>query len=351
MSKSSGPVSVNVQAATATATASRAHGVGHQPHESAECRDRLKGFVLWGRWTHKSLWTPEQGFTLIKDYDPDEFSQVKEIPNRTQSSELYPFGGTEAHVLQEATHDAVLLGKLEVFHLKDKRDLTPLELFKEAQVKSAAFLAWAVELPWFKSFDAELPAQLTAMLAPVATEKPAPDDAHIFRREPGDIWTIRMGDEMLQLKELAGFIYIREAIRNPGKSMSFIDLFKALDMPPDEKIIIDADAPATLDGKARTQYQARLEELKEKRAQCLALDDEAGADHVETEIDKITEQLLTGFKKKTINKKIEDAVRKKIKSSLDKISLANPVIGQHFFDHMTMENLALMYRCATAWTT
>jgi len=159
MSKSSGPVSVNVEAGTATATASRAHGVAHQPHESAECH-RLKEFVNWKRWTAKSLWTPEQGFALVKDYDPDEFSQIQKISHRSQTDELYPFGGTEAHMLQDATHEAVLLGKLDVFHLKDKRDLTPLELFKEAQVKPAAFLEWAVELDWFKALGTELPEPL-----------------------------------------------------------------------------------------------------------------------------------------------------------------------------------------------
>jgi|GEM_PF-6723521 len=329
----------------------------HSPHAYIEQTimpeeaKALQNFVDWPYWAGKRLWTAEQGFTLLHRLDPKEFATIKRIPGRSQREDLYPFAATLAYELQELTNNAMEAGDLIFTAPPNFCELSPQDLFKKATLDPKHFLKWADGLAGH-TIPPELRHLLATVEAPASVEQLTPKDTHIFRKENGNIWTIRMDGEKLQLKELAGFIFLREALRNPGKSMSFFDLFKALELRPGEEISIDGDAPATLDKQARLQCQAKIEDLEEERRERLLLNDMAGADRVTSEIEELTEQLLAGFtKKRGPNKKIGDAVRKKIKTSVDKILTSNPVIGQHFVENVSTEHLALTYRCATSWLT
>lgn len=329
---------------------------GNSPHAYSEQTimpdgvSELIDFVDWKYWAAKLLWTAEQGFTLCSRLDPKEFAAIQVIPGRSQKAGLYPFAATHAHELQQVTYLAMLNGDLIFTAPTNFNELSPQELFKKATLDPKYFLRWADGLEGC-SIPPELRHLLTTVEASASVEQLTPQETHIFRKEKGNIWTIRMDGEKLRLKELAGFIYIREALRNPQKSMSFFDLFKALEIV-DNGMLIDKDVHTTPDEKARQEYKQRLETLEGERKKCLIGEDEAGAERVEAQIDIFNIELTSKYSKKGgKNKRINAKVRKNIADAIQRIENTNAAMGHHFLEKLEMKNLALNYNAELVWKT
>jgi hypothetical protein len=145
----------------------------------------------------------------------------------------------------------------------------------------------------------------------------------------GDLWAIRWGDApALRIKHVKGLQYLQPLIERPGCELHVIEL-AGIDHRP-------GDAGPLLDAQAKAAYRARLELLREARAEAEQLGDPARAEQAEAELAAIAEQLAgavgLGGRDRRAASDVERTrinVQRRLKDAIDRIAAADPVLGRY----------------------
>jgi len=152
-----------------------------------------------------------------------------------------------------------------------------------------------------------------------------------LRRE-GDVWAIRWGGTVARVKDSKGLRHLAVLLGRPGTEVHCLELAGA----PGRRAPVSADAAPLLDDRARAEYRQRLADLASDLDEAESFNDGERAAHVQAEIDAIVDQLAaaTGLGGRsrgevTDAERARVAVRRSMKSALDRVAAALPALGDH----------------------
>jgi hypothetical protein len=187
-------------------------------------------------------------------------------------------------------------------------------------------------------------APAVAPLMPVAA--PAIEGNALVR--DGQDWVAAFGGTTVRLRDAKGLAYLARLLAAPGREFHVGDLAAVTERPAragltarsvGDGMAIRAglgDAGPVLDDTAKRQYQARLSELEDERAEAAARGDEAAAARAEDEIDFLTRELASAFglggrarRAGDVDERIRKAVTNRIRESVAKIDRVHPALGRH----------------------
>ena len=159
-----------------------------------------------------------------------------------------------------------------------------------------------------------------------------------FQRE-GEYWTVEYEQSVLRLRDGKGMRILARLLADPGRPFAALDL-ERLGVPADRSIIravASSDAGELLDEDARRAYRVRVAELGDRieAAETEGKSDEAGL--LREEMDFIVRELSRAFglggrsrRAGSIAERSRLNVVRAVRSAMQRISLADPVLGAHF---------------------
>jgi len=167
-----------------------------------------------------------------------------------------------------------------------------------------------------------------------------------FRRD-GKFWTISYAGTSLRLKNAKGLHYVAYLLAHPGQRIHVHDLIEAVEgsaahrridaESEDLEIVPEIDGPRpTLDPRARSEYRARLRDVRAELDEAERMNDLGRCERLRTEIEIVGEELTgslgLGGRARAGGGSAERArgpVRKNIRSVVEKIRQAHPALGRH----------------------
>jgi tetratricopeptide (TPR) repeat protein len=113
----------------------------------------------------------------------------------------------------------------------------------------------------------------------------------------GRWWSLSLGGTSVRLPDTKGLCYLAELLRRPGAEQHALDLVDrvegvAADGPSRRSL---GDAGSLLDGRARTAYRRRIEELRADADEAMAEGRLEAAEAAETELEALVRQLAQAF--------------------------------------------------------
>jgi non-specific serine/threonine protein kinase len=122
--------------------------------------------------------------------------------------------------------------------------------------------------------------------------------------------------------------YLERLLAAPGQEVHVLELVGSGEAP--------ADAGAVLDGKAKAQYRARLEDLRDQLEEATRLGDPGRARRAQAEIDALAAQLASavglGGRDRRAASIVERArinVQRRLRDVLGRIAEADPALGRY----------------------
>jgi tetratricopeptide (TPR) repeat protein len=171
--------------------------------------------------------------------------------------------------------------------------------------------------------------------APVEDGVPTPSEpstrGHQFSLErDGELWQVSYDGEMAMFKPSRGLEMLAVLVARPDADVHVLDLSGASPAASRD------EAGALLDRKARSDYQARIEALREQLDEADQFGDSAGAEAAREEIEFIGRELTRAFgiggRSRPSGKAAERArvnVRRRLKDAIDRIGKQNPGAGRY----------------------
>ncbi|MGH7898162.1 MAG: hypothetical protein ACREQQ_09425, partial [Candidatus Binatia bacterium] len=177
-------------------------------------------------------------------------------------------------------------------------------------------------------------------------------EAALFQLD-GDYWTITFRGEKLRLPDSKGLRCIDHLVRHPGSEFHAMDLAAAAErgVAPTAvsaanaaRSLVEAglgvgdlgDAGELLDARAKAEYRRRLHELDEELEEATARNDPGRAANIRAEIEILNSELsgalgLGGRARRAASaaERARIAVTKRIQAAIERITAANPTLGQH----------------------
>jgi tetratricopeptide (TPR) repeat protein len=198
--------------------------------------------------------------------------------------------------------------------------------------------------PWIDRAEAER-ATVGSIKSQVATLGQTSVEAQ-FRKE-GDYWTVSYGGETFRLQDSKACTVIAHLLRHPGHQFHARELValdsgllspgSALGRDEADQISADlGDAGPGLDARARTAYQAHLNELHAEIDEAERDNDLGRAEKLRAEADELSSHIIreAGFrgherKQSSHSERARLAVTKSIRRAIEKIRELNPTLGRH----------------------
>ena len=166
-----------------------------------------------------------------------------------------------------------------------------------------------------------------------------------FRRE-GEFWTLEYQGGKFRLRDSKGLEYIANLIGNPGGELRASDLAGPNPGPQSARDRHDhqaatvagnlGDAGMVLDAQAKTQYRARLKELRAELEEAEGNNDLGRAESVRGELEAIEGQLASALglggrdrKSHAHSERARWMVTNSIKRAIAKIDQMNSPLGRH----------------------
>jgi tetratricopeptide (TPR) repeat protein len=184
----------------------------------------------------------------------------------------------------------------------------------------------------------ELPA------APRSKQLPS-DDECLFHRE-GEYWTVVWHGKTSRLKDAKGLRYIAYLLAHPGDQIHVHDLITVVEGGAVDtqshatahsdglEIVRDVGArDSALDSRARSEYGARLRELRTELDEAQRFNDTGRSERLLAEIELVSDELSVGLRRRSSSDNAERArgmVSKRIRATLDKIHDQDPSLSRHF---------------------
>jgi len=171
----------------------------------------------------------------------------------------------------------------------------------------------------------------------------------VFRKE-GEFWAISYQATTFQLKDAKGLRYLAYLLARPGQRIHVYDLIEAVEggaaggrtaiqtESEDLEIVREIDSPVlTIDGRARSEYRARLRDLQGDLDEADRANDLGQSERLRTEIEMLGQELTgssgLGGRARAASGSAERArglVGKNIRSVVEKIRRQHPALGRHF---------------------
>ncbi len=168
----------------------------------------------------------------------------------------------------------------------------------------------------------------------------------IFRRE-GEFWTIVWHGKTSRLKDAKGLRYIAYLLAHPGDQIHVHDLIIVVEGSAVDRqshaaahsdgleIVRDIGGrDSALDSRARSEYGARLRELRTELDEAERFNDTGRRERLRAEIELVSDELTAaGLGRRASSDNAERArgmVSKRIRATLDKLCDEDPVLGRHF---------------------
>jgi hypothetical protein len=189
-----------------------------------------------------------------------------------------------------------------------------------------------------------------ARLAPPAPPRPAPgprEGVAVLRRQ-GEVWLVAFAGRETRLRHAKGLAHLAELLLHPGREFHALDLAGGTTASPspgasaraasDAGLAVDGagDAGELLDARARTAYEARLEDLRDTLAEAERFGDPERAARAREEIEFLAGELVRGTglggRARRSGSAAERArlnVTRAIGAVLRKIALDCPALGEH----------------------
>ncbi len=190
----------------------------------------------------------------------------------------------------------------------------------------------------------------------LAPEEPEPAEEQTTRaaavvpslafRHEGDYWTLAFSGRFCRLRDAKGLHHIAHLLRRPGEPIAAVDLLAALDgratfdLPAaavdGHHVNSVGDAGPLLDGRARSSYRRRLEDLRAILGEAERFNDTGRAGAARAEIEFLEDQLAAAIGLRGRDRRASSAserarltVTKRIKGVLERISFRHPSLGDH----------------------
>jgi pimeloyl-ACP methyl ester carboxylesterase len=169
---------------------------------------------------------------------------------------------------------------------------------------------------------------------------PAPMPSDLFRCE-GEYWTLAFAGRVCRLRDAKGLHHIAYLLQRPGEHVAAIDLQAALEpgAAPAKRGASNGgsgDAGPVLDGRARSAYRCRLDELRALLEEAEQFNDAGRIEAARTELEFIEDQLAAasglGGRERRVGSAAERArltVTKRIKGALEHIGHRHPALAEH----------------------
>lgn len=151
--------------------------------------------------------------------------------------------------------------------------------------------------------DVVLPAAHIALLdrvgvpAPGGAARSAPAIAHLAREER--CWVVSCGDVRTHLTDTKGLRYLAELVGAPGVERHALDLVDRVEGVAAGGDGVDrrrlGDAGELVDARARTAYRHRVEALRTEIDDAVEADDDATAEVLQAELDRLVAHLAEAF--------------------------------------------------------
>jgi hypothetical protein len=177
-----------------------------------------------------------------------------------------------------------------------------------------------------------------------APDEPTEVPSEAFRYE-GDYWTLAFGGRLCRLHDAKGLHHIAHLLGRPGEYVAASDLLAVLERgavpqpagtnngPTAGSV---GDAGPVLDGRARTSYRRRLEELRATLEEAERFNDAGRAALARSEMEFIEEQLAAAVglwgrdrRAASVTERARLTVTKRIKGVLERIARRHPALGEH----------------------
>jgi tetratricopeptide (TPR) repeat protein len=182
-------------------------------------------------------------------------------------------------------------------------------------------------------------------IAVLPTVDPSVEGQCTFRRE-GEFWTIVWHGKTSRLKDAKGLRYIAYLLTHPGVQIHVHDLITVVEGSAVDtqshaaahsdglEIVRDVGGRGSaLDSRARSEYGARLRELRTELDEAERFNDTGRCERLRAEIELVSEELTAGLRRRASSDNAERArgmVSKRIRATLDKIHDEDPALGRHF---------------------
>jgi hypothetical protein len=193
--------------------------------------------------------------------------------------------------------------------------------------------------------------------SPFAEEgSPSPDEPVL--EQAGEFWRVSYAGTSVMLRHSRGFVLLAHLIRHPGRAIHVRELDaitpsggspvarEAL-APEDGLTAGTGDADEVLDGRAKTEYRRRLEELRAELENAEGHNDLGRAERVRAEIDVLLDQLrAAGGRLRRASPDVErlrGAITRRIRTSITQIARHHPALGAHL-----SANVSTGYFCGYA---
>ena len=151
-----------------------------------------------------------------------------------------------------------------------------------------------------------------------------------FLRREGDVWAVDLDGRTARVRDSKVMHHLAVLLARPGIEVHSLELAGA------PGSVTSRDAAPLLDDRARTAYKQRLTDLAADLDEADAFNDSERSARIQAEIDALVDQLtsaagLGGKARGTVTdaERARVAVRRAVKSALDRIVEAHPALGAH----------------------
>jgi hypothetical protein len=169
-----------------------------------------------------------------------------------------------------------------------------------------------------------------AMPSEVVTQ--AETQVNEFRKQ-GDFWQIRFDGTTVCVRDVKGLEYVAHLIAQPGRQVHVAQAFAAAS--GNQQNVALGSSGEDLDSTALAAYKQRIEELGEELAQAQRYNDYGRQETVQTELDRLTDELTgaLGLGGRSRERSDVDRFRKSVTMAVGRaiktISAAHPMLGRH----------------------
>lgn len=155
----------------------------------------------------------------------------------------------------------------------------------------------------------------------------SPSKALTLKRE-AEFWTLETPEgRTLRLKDSKGLAYLERLVAEPGRELHVLEIVGGG---------ATGDAGPFLDARAKAEYRARLDDLREELAEAERFQDEARATKARAEMEALGQELASamglGGRDRRGASDVQRArvnVQRCVKEALDRIASADPSLGRY----------------------
>jgi non-specific serine/threonine protein kinase len=161
-------------------------------------------------------------------------------------------------------------------------------------------------------------------------KKPAPAGRRVEIEREGELWTVRLGDLVVRLKDSRGLEMLHHLVARPGQEIH------ALTLSAPSGGGAGGDSGEVLDQEAIDAYRERLTEVEDDLREAEAWNDTARAERARTEIELLRTELSRavglGGRARRAGSDAERArvnVQRRLRDAMRRIAEHEPAIGRH----------------------